>query len=424
MKWSVRWTLVVWRGSVCDSPHERVVKELLNIAVLLHIGVLLIAMASSVTAQPPAGRFEGRGEAGRGGRGGFDPSNYLDRFDRNQNGKIDPEEVDRRSRAFLQRFVPGVDLSRPVAIDELKQRIQLMRGGDGRPAATSSRGAGGSLNQDEIEPLVPGFDEAGEVVTPVPGFGSLAEFFNVKVVDADLAETQEAFRRYDRDGNGLLDAREMRRGRWFDDPTAYDQNRDGQLSERELSIRYARRRLNEAKSGPSRESEEESRADNPRAEPPNATEQRKSYRFKTAHERLPEGLPAWFRERDQDLDGQVSMAEFFSAQNPDSATEFEKLDRNRDGLIVADELLDDTSATSSMSAGDGAEQESSKEANDETLDRYLRYATSIVKKYDTDGDGKLSRDEMSRMRRRPEGADENGDGKISPQEYARHLMQG
>ncbi len=387
---------------------------------LLILAIALIGTVAVVMAQPPGDRFGGQG--GPGGerrRGRFDPAAFLERFDRNQNGRLDPEEVDGRSRAFLQRFAPGVDVSRPVPLEVLKQRMQVANGESMRSASSP----GAAANGDDVEPLVPGFGEDETVDAPVPGFGSLAEFFNVKVVESDLAETREAFRRYDRDGNGLLDAREMRRGRWFDDPTAYDQNRDGKLSERELAIRYARRRISEAKNPQA--SQTDDRSDDARQQ----VDERKnndgptSYRFKTAHERLPEGLPAWFREQDADQDGQISMFEFVSSRQPEAASEFAQFDRNGDGLIVADELLEKAPATPAKSEG-GAGEESPPQATDEMFDRYLRYASSIVKKYDRDGDNKLSREEMASMRRRPEGADKNGDGKVSPEEFARHLMKG
>jgi hypothetical protein len=66
---------------------------------------------------------------------------------------------------------------------------------------------------------------------------------------------------------------------------------------------------------------------------------RKSGRFLTAAERLPEGLPDWFTEKDEDGDGQVSMAEFATDWTPQKAAEFARYDLNGDGLITAQECL-------------------------------------------------------------------------------------
>ena len=47
----------------------------------------------------------------------------------------------------------------------------------------------------------------------------------------------------------------------------------------------------------------------------------KSYRFKTAHERLPEGIPQWFREGDRNRDGQIAMSEFSGQWNEKTLSE-------------------------------------------------------------------------------------------------------
>jgi hypothetical protein len=50
-------------------------------------------------------------------------------MDRNGDGKIGPDEVDERARGFIQqRF--QIDLSKPVAIEDIRNRIQ--RGREGR----------------------------------------------------------------------------------------------------------------------------------------------------------------------------------------------------------------------------------------------------------------------------------------------------
>lgn len=66
---------------------------------------------------------------------------------------------------------------------------------------------------------------------------------------------------------------------------------------------------------------------------------RKSGRFLTAKERLPQGLPDWFIQKDADGDGQISMAEFASEWTPEKVREFESYDRNHDGFITASECL-------------------------------------------------------------------------------------
>src|SRR6516165_2723746 len=52
---------------------------------------------------------------------------------------------------------------------------------------------------------------------------------------------------------------------------------------------------------------------------------------------LPEGLPEWFRQLDKDKDGQISFAEWRKAGK--KFEEFRKYDLNGDGLITPDEVL-------------------------------------------------------------------------------------
>jgi hypothetical protein len=66
---------------------------------------------------------------------------------------------------------------------------------------------------------------------------------------------------------------------------------------------------------------------------------RKVIRFLRPDERLPKGLPDWFKARDTNGDGQVSMAEFSTDWNPAKEAEFLRLDVNHDGMITPHECL-------------------------------------------------------------------------------------
>jgi Ca2+-binding EF-hand superfamily protein/subtilisin-like proprotein convertase family protein len=50
-------------------------------------------------------------------------------------------------------------------------------------------------------------------------------------------------------------------------------------------------------------------------------------------------LPEWFRRRDANADGQVTMAEFAQQWDEQTVAEFKKYDRNSDGIITAEEWL-------------------------------------------------------------------------------------
>ena len=63
----------------------------------------------------------------------------LQRFDRNGDGTIQPDELDERTRRFAGRFLErlGVDPDKPIRIDELAERIKKEReqrasGGDAK----------------------------------------------------------------------------------------------------------------------------------------------------------------------------------------------------------------------------------------------------------------------------------------------------
>jgi Ca2+-binding EF-hand superfamily protein len=68
-----------------------------------------------------------------------------------------------------------------------------------------------------------------------------------------------------------------------------------------------------------------------------AKDKQKSYRFKTAKERLPAGLPGWFTSKDANGDGQVSMSEYSKSWTESQAAEFKRYDKDNDGIITAEE---------------------------------------------------------------------------------------
>jgi hypothetical protein len=204
----------------------------------------------------------------------------------------------------------------------------------------------------------------------------------------------------------------------------------------------------------------------------NDNHDRKFYRFKTAHERLPKGIPDWFIEKDADRDGQVMMAEFATRWNEALVAEFVQFDRNRDGVVTPKECLaareagvvytgQGVSATSALPAAshnasvkvwrktpettppvtasstqgpaaaatapgtvEKPKADSPPAADDvEIPASTLKYAISYVSMYDTNGDGALGSDEWEKMRKSPKAADRNGDGRVTPQEYALSIMK-
>jgi hypothetical protein len=67
---------------------------------------------------------------------------------------------------------------------------------------------------------------------------------------------------------------------------------------------------------------------------------RKTYRFTPAEDRLPNGLPSWFKSRDRNKDGQVAMSEYRSSWTASAVRDFTRLDANGDGVITPKEAAD------------------------------------------------------------------------------------
>lgn len=379
---------------------------------------------------------------GGGGRGGppsgFDPTFILQRMDKNGNGRLDPDEVDDRAKFMIGRFVPGLDVSKSNSFDDIRKKIQAAREGRDQGQERTGRGDRGNRGNStpeavEIEPLVPGF---GEEVTldPVLGFGGSGAFFAVTTTDADEAEAVRTLARYDKNKNGKIDRDEISQGRWSDDPTVYDQNGDGGLSKRELSIRYARRRLakEEERNSESRNRDRDRERRNIREkerESKKENEDEETYRFLTAHERLPKGIPDWFRQKDVDLDGQVEMSEYESNWTDEVVQRFTSIDVDNNGTLSPTEVLQAGDGATGNRATEGSATNASAQTNrggsksKAIPKKYLDYARSYIKKYDKNGDQVLNKNEIADMRRPPKNADPNGDGKVTVEEYARSVMR-
>ncbi len=305
----------------------------------------------------PGGMMGGRDRGGttggrdRGGRGstppGQDGESNEDRFarfegmlrgfDANKDGVIDPKEVPEDRRRFLG-FIGGrmgVDFSKPVSIDKLRKK--------------ASEQFGGKKNT-EPEPLVPGFgipqeetvviafgerppEEASSGSSSRAGNGSGGGEQNARA--AGFADMM--MRRYDRDGNGVL---EKSKGEWEGvrgDPNEIDGNKDGRIDRNEMVARVAAYMGGNQGGGGDRGGDRGGRGDQQAEQ--SVDDGRRSYRFLSATERLPEGLPDWFKDRDANQDGQVSMAEYSSYWSDSKAREYLHYDLNDDGIVTPGECL-------------------------------------------------------------------------------------
>lgn len=387
----------------------------------------------------------------------------IRRFDRNGNNLIEPEEVQGPAGFFLQRMAQNnskIDLSKPIPIDMIVSEIERMRGGSSYVESSSSSSSYSSSGKKEPELLVPDF-RIETVPAAVPGFGKGSESAQpiVKVQDRDRQEAVERIRRYDRNGDSVLDAEEISRGRWSgDEVMSYDRNRDGKLSIEELAVRYASRREAEqnqdssgsssggnfgyssgwgsgSSGGWSRGDSRDSRGGtyggrgedkSKKSEENSRFGDSKSYKTTGGTTDI-SGLPSFFGSSDADGDQQVTLSEFAGSLTAKALEEFQLWDLNADGIITARECQAAVKAgvkvgggTPSPSASGSSSSSTVTASKGGASAADIEKAKSVLGKYDKNGDGSLSKDEVEKMVIKPKGADLNNDGKISLEEYAAH----
>lgn len=377
----------------------------------------------------------------------------IQRMDRNNNGMLEPEEMEGPAQmmiARLQREDPSIRTDRPIPVSKILEAFERMRGGGG-DRGDSREDTRAKLNEALTPPetLVPGFGEP-VVLEPVLGFGPAAELLAVTVTPEDRKSAEELLQRYDRNRDGALSGEEISR-RWSGNPMDFDRNGDGKLSLNELGIRAARLRVAEAEvqaASNRRSAPAAQRREDQPAEPADPYNGRRS--FASTSRGLPEGLPGWFAERDTNGDQQVSMAEYSQQWTASLVAEFQSFDLNGDGVITPSECLAairggatasssgasesrasesrDSSRSRSRGSGGGPTSSSppasspAPAASSELDPKMLETAQRIIGRNDKNGDGVLTHDEWKEMLVDPTAADANQDGRITIEEYARWMQ--
>jgi subtilisin-like proprotein convertase family protein len=207
----------------------------------LLIGVFYLICAGSLFAQPR----------------NFD---FLRRMDSNRNGRLESSEISDRARPYLERFAreAGFRLSGSVSIGQLEsaaRRYYARRGDSSQRSGPSGTRSFSSSSIGEESYGVRDFGPDKNTLV-VPGFGPDVDIRYAYTIPDD-EEAAERLARYDVNKDGGIDRAEAARGRWSDNPFAYDFNEDGLLSRIELAQRYARRRIAQE-----RERSRDSRSDN------------------------------------------------------------------------------------------------------------------------------------------------------------------
>lgn len=317
----------------------------------------------------------------------------LTKLDKDEDGRIGPDEITPLARPYLERIAKAKRLSlyRENDISEFQEASRIYHAMQNGVASGSVRP---SRRNDKLVPFEP--DDDMELV---PEFG----IANVKYkyIQDDVDEAERTLRRCDEDDDGFITRREARRNRWTHiEPFESDLNGDNRLSKMELIQRYARRRLLDDAAGeliqrarrvgngiePSRRDRDDDRRDssswwrrggsshwlsasimgrfdknrNGRLEPGEQQDlgmpvgmldvdrdgdvtRDELFQYTNAlQEEIGDpgkGLPGWFYELDKNRDEQVSMEEFTDDWTEQKIQEFAMLDTNEDGLLTTDELL-------------------------------------------------------------------------------------
>jgi hypothetical protein len=291
------------------------------------------------------GRWGGRGEGDGERDGGQRDGGERDGGDGPRRGNRDGDSNDTRR----DRRGPGSS-RQPEGQTEQPKKESLVPGfgiqaegpqvsGFGVPglgaAQASASGSPRSLPSGAALPSSDGDDSAAALSGSAP-IASTASRDRV----ASFAESM--LKQYDENGNGVLEREEW--GKMRTQHHAADASQDGTITKEELTahlLAYGEKSGGNSSSTSSASTS--SASARPRYGNPVSSGGRKSYRFRTPSERLPSGLPEWFRDRDLNGDGQVVMAEYASSWSDAKAAEFARYDLNGDGIVTPAEAKKDKS---------------------------------------------------------------------------------
>ena len=204
-------------------------------------------------------------------------------------------------------------------------------------------------NANSSTPARNAFGDPNAKARPASGFGNSTDTASGNNNRSDRTERrsergesdQRKFREYaqslmnqhDKDKDGVL---RKSSGEWDElksDHQTADTDSNGQITVDELTTYFGKLA---SKSDSGSASGSRSRSTSSGSKPAQLI---KSYRGKTATERLPSGLPDWFLRNDADGDGQIMMSEYAASWTDEKVNEFNSFDVDGDGFITAKECL-------------------------------------------------------------------------------------
>lgn len=278
---------------------------------------------------------------------------FLFRLDRNNNNRIDPNEMVGASKNYLRKL--GLDTRNGVNLADVAEKLESKNEQQKAKAAGKANnggyvqkvpGFGGTRSQEKEERKTSGFGGGGQ---------SSAIDMDAKYGDRVMRLVNRTIESYDANENGSLDPSEIKRARWGKPtPQESDRNHDGILTKIELAERYLAREKDAGRAPDSSSSRSKKRVS---PQPPRQSSTRRS-----------------------------------SKSNSQS------------------------SRSSSRSSKRPSTSQSKSELSKSTSDRYERYADGLMTSYDSNKDGRLDSKELGKMRRPPKNADANGDSFVTKQE--------
>lgn len=143
-----------------------------------------------------------------------------------------------------------------------------------------------------------------------------------------LEKAQYYFKKFDRNRDGRLNADEMEKSKIRFEKDKFDTDRDGTITKEEYVAFYEvhSARSSAKRSGKKGESQKESFEE---------LDRKPTVYYS---EKLPDHLPAWFKELDTNTDGQVTLYEWRDGQR--STSVFQTYDHNDDAFITPREVLE------------------------------------------------------------------------------------
>ncbi len=345
----------------------------LGVAVLWALAI--VVHVNHCSAQPFGGGGFGGPGGGFGDRRGFsfgDPTERLKQRDVNNNGMLEPAEIDGGFQFFLSRMAErsnkSLDLSKPIPLNEV---LSLFGQNDNSGSSSQSSSAKKPTEEDGI-PLVPGFEYTDEVPL-VPDFatppdspllytGPLENRYGPRIIE----RAERTLRAYDANKDDILDQDEIARGRsWDSDPKESDLNGDGRLTKIELCERYVARYGNDLEQSASSGGTSSNARAPTSASPPSSSAYGGSSGSPSSNsssggsqdDRLTRYAESIFRRYDDNRDGMIDAREM-----RDMSSGLRGADKGGDGNITRSEMVEHlrgyASSTASSSSGSGSSRSS------------------------------------------------------------------